>query len=122
MAYTYGTTNPMHYTPQVLLNASLETGLPMMFPEWNGQNAIENGNPKCCRFGNDVNQIFRDFLNTNADRIVIDLVFEPTAITKGSYKDTSTSASAREGSRQWDLGVDTYIAGWGRDLGAVKQP
>lgn len=108
-AYMAGTDTSSAYGPAELLQASIDTGLPMVFPEWSPR--FEWGSTEArqyaCPIANTALIAFDEFLTDNAARIVCDCVYHVATLNPNAYE-----APDAAGAQQWRDSVTTYKTRW----------
>ena len=106
--YMAGTDGPQRYGTAQLLQASIDSGLPMCFPEWSPRFEWTGTTKVACPISNTMQGLFDDFLTANADRILCDCVYHPNALNPTGYENTADAA----GVQQWKDAVVSYKTGW----------
>jgi hypothetical protein len=127
--YIENTTEARFYSLKKLLVYAKSSNKPIMMPEWNAQNAIEDDKDgiiqldeiKCNPVAHLVNITLDTWLKAidpvdgtrNQSWIICDMVFEATAINENGYKDPTNRYNTQiDGNANWAKGVKEYKARW----------
>ena len=101
--YMAGTDGPQRYGTAQLLQASIDSGLPMCFPEWSPRFEATVG----CPVADICMDSFDAFLTANASRIICDCVYHPNTLIKTAYAGPGSGGGAA-----WSRSVDIYKTKW----------